>query len=238
MASKLLEALGTGLVSETAAMRIAGILRNRILKGELVPGQRLKMEEIAATMNMSTMPVREAFQLLEGEGALDIFPHRGAVVRSIDAEFIIDIYDMRGAINGMLVERSIRRSTDAFIPDLRRLNEEYARAAGTGDRALVINADARLHGRIADQARNREAARVLSHGVLMTQAIRRRFGYSPEFLKRAMADHEAIIAAIERRDAMAAGKLQRLHCDAARDDLLAMLAEHLENPSQKEECHD
>lgn len=216
-----------GVIAETTPMRIAAVLRGRILDGELVFGQRLKIEEVAASMSISTMPVREAFQILEAEGVVDIFPHRGAVVRRIDAEFINDIYDMRGALNGMLSERSIKRGGDdfdAFSAELRLLGDEYALASRSGDCARIIDADEALHGRIAERAGNSEAVKVLARGVLLTRAIRQRAGYSGKFLKRTVADHEAIIAAVERRDAPGAGKLQRRHCDAARDDLLALLA--------------
>lgn len=224
------------VLAETAPMRIAAVLRGRILDGELVLGQRLKIEEVAASMNSSTMPVREAFQILEAEGTVDIFPHRGAVVRSIDADFINNIYDMRGALNGMLSERSIMRGGDDFgdfVAEIRLLADEYALAAQSGDCARIIDADEALHGRIASQAGNSEAAKVLSRGVLLTRAIRQRAGYSGKFLKRTLADHEAILAAVERRDAPGAGKLQRRHCDAARDDLLALLARGQEGEGGK-----
>jgi hypothetical protein len=57
-------------------------LRDEIIRGDIVPGQRLRLEEIATRFDVSTMPVREALRDLEAEGLVTIFPHRGAVLPS------------------------------------------------------------------------------------------------------------------------------------------------------------
>ena len=59
------------------------ILRDEIIRGDLVPGQYLRLEEIAPRFDVSTMPVREALRDLEAEGLVTIFPHRGAIVTKL-----------------------------------------------------------------------------------------------------------------------------------------------------------
>ena len=75
-----------GAANLTSAMEVAADLRQRILRGELRPGTRLKIDDIAELCDVSHMPVRVALQSLEAEGVLDVYPHRGAVIKAVDAQ--------------------------------------------------------------------------------------------------------------------------------------------------------
>ena len=85
----------------TTATRVAAELRRRILAGEFTPGQRLKIDDLASLLAVSHMPVREALRELEGESVLEVFPHRGAVVKGVDERFVRNFYDIRAAVEGM-----------------------------------------------------------------------------------------------------------------------------------------
>ena len=89
------------------------------LMGELAPGRRLKIDEIAAICAVSHMPVRGALHELEREGILELSPHRGAVIRPVDAHFVRNTYDLRAAIEGMLTERCAESIDEAGIAELR-----------------------------------------------------------------------------------------------------------------------
>jgi DNA-binding GntR family transcriptional regulator len=98
MSASSLSKAEQGAIGATTAMRVAAELRRRVLHGEFAPGQRLKIDDIAALVDVSHMPVRVALQELEAEGVLDLLPHRGAVVRGVDANFVRNAYDVREAI--------------------------------------------------------------------------------------------------------------------------------------------
>ena len=83
--------------------RVCELLRKDILSGQFPPGARLKIAELSQAYGVSQMPIREALQQLQGEGLLDILPNRGASVRTVDARMVRNIYDLRGAIESMLV---------------------------------------------------------------------------------------------------------------------------------------
>jgi DNA-binding GntR family transcriptional regulator len=85
--------VAAGAIGATTAMRVAADLRRRILMGELAPGRRLKIDEVAAICAVSHMPVRGALHKLEREGILELSPHRGAVIRPVDAYFVRNTYD-------------------------------------------------------------------------------------------------------------------------------------------------
>lgn len=210
-------------ISATAAMRVAAELRIRILNGELSPGQRIKIDEIADMLEVSHMPVRVALQELEAEGILQVFPYRGTIIRGVDERFVRNLYDVRGAIESMMAERCAQRITPEQLERLRGAGEAFALAAGAGNPMDLMRANSTLHEVINSVADNPEALRVLSQGRLLVEAIRVRYGYQPERVAELIAEHSALIEAIAQGDARRAGELARLHCEGSRDDLLGML---------------
>lgn len=211
-------------IGATTAMRVAEELRRRILSGELPPGQRLKIDDIAALLDVSHMPVRVALHELEAEGVLEVFPHRGAVIKGVDARFVRNLFDLRAAVEAMLTERCAERIDAAGIANLRLLAGAYEAAAAQNDAPAMVSANLRLHAAINQIADNPEAVRVLSQGRLLVQALRMRFGFGTDRAAVIVREHQALVEAIARHDLPVAGELARLHCMGARDDLLALIA--------------
>lgn len=212
----------TGL-SATTATRVAADLRRRILHGELKPGQRLKIDDLASLCAVSHMPIREALRELEGEGVLDVVPHRGAVIRGVDATYVRNIYDLREAIEGMLTERCTENIDRDGVARLEKSALAYERAAGRRNTAALLASNRDLHDTINAAAANPEAVRVLAQGRLLIEALRLRFGYGPGRVDEVIAEHRALVRAIGKRDIVKAGKLARAHCVGARDDLLTRM---------------
>lgn len=214
--------MSTG-ISATTAMRVAADLRRRILIGELAPGRRLKIDEVAAICDVSHMPVRDALHELEREGVLEVIPHRGAVIRPVDPQFIRNMYDLRAAIEGMLTERCAEAVDPAGVAELKVLASAFEEATAGSDPVRLVDTNRRLHDAINRHARNPDAVRVLAQGRLLIDALRVRFGYGPRRTDSVIAEHRRIMQAIARHDVAGAGKLARAHCTRARDDLLARI---------------
>ena len=210
-------------IGATTAMRVADDLRRRILRGELTPGQRLKIDELAALCDVSHMPVRAALQQLEAEGVLDVYPHRGAVIRGVDSGFVRNLYDVREAIEGMLTERCTERIDKAGLARLEAAMDDYEKAAKRKDTAAMLMANRTIHDTINAVAANPLAVRVLGQGHLLMEALRLRYGYGKGRVDVVIAQHRSLLNAIARRDVERAGRLARAHCISARDDLLALV---------------
>jgi DNA-binding GntR family transcriptional regulator len=88
------------IISRTVRTALAENLRDAILLGEYVPGQNLRLEEIAKRFDVSTTPVREALSDLADEGLVTIFPHRGANVTRLSPEELQEIYEIRATWRG------------------------------------------------------------------------------------------------------------------------------------------
>ena len=210
-------------INATTAARVAAELRRRILHGELVPGGRMKLEDLAGQLHVSHQPVREALRELEGEGLLELFPHRGAVIKGVDAQFVRNLYDVRGAIEGMLTERCAETVDDAGVRELTALVQVHAAAAAANDTEAMLDSNRRLHNAINAWARNPEALRTLVRGRMLVDALRLRYGYSQKRVDAMVAEHRILLRAIELRESDRAGDIARKHCLRARDDLLARM---------------
>ena len=183
-------------------------------QGEFKPGARLKIDEIAELCAVSHMPVRVALQSLESEGVLDIYPRRGAVIKAVDARFVRNMLEVRGAMEVMLSVRCAQLVDKAGLEEIEGLVAEYEEAARRNRPLAIVSANLRLHDAIHRWADNPEALRVLARGRLLIQALRARYGFGPGRVEQAVAEHRQLLRAIARRDARRAGEIAGRHCEA------------------------
>lgn len=211
-------------LAETTTERVAARLRQDILHAVFVPGGRIKLADIANRYAISLMPVREALRQLASEGLVDLLPNRGARVRSVDARFVANMYDLRGALEGMLAERAAPRLTAAGMQEMWRLLDTHAAAVQRGDIAEMMRANRAFHRHLNRAADNPEALRLIEHGWELIHALRLQFGFGAPRRMAIVRQHREIARAIEAQTAEVAGALTRDHCRDAREDLLHQFA--------------
>ena len=102
----------------TAQQMVYVHLQDQIVSGTLAGGSRLKSDIIAAELGVSRMPVREAIRQLDAEGYVTIRPNRGAFVTSRSREQIIELFEIRAALEGMALRLAARNREDTAIADL------------------------------------------------------------------------------------------------------------------------
>ena len=98
----------------TTYRRVHDAILADIVKGSFTPGARLKIADLCRRYGLSPMPIREALQQLQGEGIVVMEPNKGAKVRTIDRNFIADIYDVRGALYAIVYRDVIATADSAF----------------------------------------------------------------------------------------------------------------------------
>lgn len=109
-------------------LKVCSVLRKAILQGDFKPGQRLKQSELADSLGVSRMPVREALRKLELEGLVILEPHKGAIVKSIQIEDILEIYELRSQLEKMAVELSVEGLVEDDIKQLKKLADKMESA--------------------------------------------------------------------------------------------------------------
>src|SRR5262249_24946697 len=97
---------------------VADSLRGQILRNELPPGSRLSVPEIALDLGVSQTPAREALQLLEGEGIVQIDAYRGVRVAELNLDDCEEIYVLRAALEGFAARIGTERISEAEIDSM------------------------------------------------------------------------------------------------------------------------
>jgi DNA-binding GntR family transcriptional regulator len=108
-------------------------VQDLIVSGALPGGARLKPESIAADLGISRMPVREAIRQLDAEGYVTIRPNRGAIVTSRTRAEVIELFEIRGALEGLALRLGARRASREVLDDVelqlrrfRNVNSDHA----------------------------------------------------------------------------------------------------------------
>jgi DNA-binding GntR family transcriptional regulator len=113
------------LDAETLPTKIYKILRDAIMKGQLQPGDRLVQNDIAQSLGVSRMPVREAVKQLASEGYVLFEPHKGAIVKKFSVMELEEIYLLRAKLEPLAVIESLNNTDHLqLIHKLEQLNNE------------------------------------------------------------------------------------------------------------------
>jgi DNA-binding GntR family transcriptional regulator len=131
-----------------ASHRIAGALREEILGGRYLPGERIRQEEIAARSGASRIPVREALAMLAAEGLVTVVANSGAWVARLTMEECAEAYLVRERLEPMLLRMSLPALGDAAVARMGELAAEMEAAAGSRgapDVDAFLRADREFH---------------------------------------------------------------------------------------------
>jgi DNA-binding GntR family transcriptional regulator len=203
--------------------RLAAAIARLIVDGEFGPGDRLKLSDLAQRFGVSLTPVREALWKLEGSGLVENIPNRGAVVRGVDEQHIMNVYEVRGAIEAALIERAVAAATAGDLARIEAAQTAFDRAAAGDDRRALLLADADFHGTINAIAGNDLAVTILGQTLQLIRSLRLRVGFDPVRVREIVREHAEIVAAIREGDARAAAQRLRLHTNGARRSMIEAL---------------
>jgi DNA-binding GntR family transcriptional regulator len=202
----------------SAARRAYAHVKTRLLDGSYRDGSLLSEGAIAAELEISRTPVREAFLQLEAEGLLELYPKRGALVVPVTAAEVADLFDARLALERHCLVQLAADLPSGLAGALERILDRQRAALDETDHAAFSTADRELHRTwvaatgnqvllgLYDQLRDRQQ-RVTARMLARDGAARSR---------ELLGEHEQIVAALTAGDAdTAAGALER-HLSAAR----------------------
>ena len=195
---------GFAATRQTAHEFVRSVLRRAILNGELSSGSRLVQAELAAMLDVSTTPVREALRDLATEGLVQFDPHRGAIVSELSAEDVHDIYEIRRVLEPLAMRQAVPNVSDALLGRLRRLHQamlDEPHSVDWVDRNRVFHMavyETAASPRLAAIIRNLQDASVMYIGASLK--------HKPGLREEANHGHADILEALENRDVEAAVK--------------------------------
>lgn len=200
-------------------LKVASIIRKAILSGEFADGEALSLTDTAARLNVSRTPVREAFQLLESEGLIELRMNREAIVRKIDEAFINDHFDMRILLEGEAVARATLRQT--AITQLRELQDSVPQGDANGITAMYDNYNHVFHHTIWEGTGSKKLYSFLEslwNGPSYSRTQGSNVNHTVSVI-----EHGEILADMEKGDAEGAKLKMQHHIMRSRDIIVASL---------------
>jgi len=189
-------------------------IREDIISGRLRANERLIVADLAKRHNTSTNPVREALQLLRGEGFVLISPNRGARVRPIDQNFVRDIYEIGVLIEPALTRWFVGMATDADIAELEAVQAEIE-DNNFADPIRHSELDTRFHTIMYERHYNRHAAELWWKHREVLRAVGRRYDFTLARRAQVMREHRQLIQHIKDGEADKAAALVAQHVEGS-----------------------
>ncbi|CAM5591482.1 MULTISPECIES: GntR family transcriptional regulator [Streptomyces] len=134
--------------------RVLATLRQDIIAGRLLPGDRLVERELADRFGVSRVPVREAIRALVAEGFVHFETPRRTVVRRLSPADVKELFELREALEVYAAGLAASRATPEDLADLRELLRAAASATEAGDAEKITDVNTRFHNRILAMAGN------------------------------------------------------------------------------------
>lgn len=198
-------------------------LRDAIVEGQYRPHQRLVETELAAELEASRTPVRQALQRLELEGLVSTSPH-GWVVRDHSDEDVKQIYEVRTALEALASWLAVQRATDADIEHFREMHEKAKESVERGDREEFVRFHDEFHAAIVRSAANPVLAEAIRQHRQHPFNRRVADSYTEDELWEAVESHAELLDAIARRSADDAADATHRHLAMSRRATLNRLA--------------
>ncbi|MBM7621598.1 DNA-binding GntR family transcriptional regulator [Bacillus tianshenii] len=203
----------------SAKKRAFAQIQEWIIDGTLKPKEKLNDAELAQALGVSRTPIREALQLLNVQGLVEMFPGVGTQVTSVKKEDITKILPPLGALQALAAELATPIISQHTIDALREINATFAQAIKKGDFYSALKQDEQFHNIIVENAQNPYLASSVSN--LQAHVLRLYFYQSIILTDTSIEEHESILKAFENRDKETAAKIARTNWLRAIDEYYA-----------------
>lgn len=203
---------------------VAVRLRQLIVEGRIAPGAKLNERALSERLHVSRTPLREAIKMLAAEGLVELLPNRGAVAVQLTAQDVADTFEVIAGLEAQAGELAAERITPAELDEVRALHYEMLAAYTRRDLSAYYALNARIHQRINAAARNPVLTQVYANVNARLQALRFRSNFDERKWRRAVQEHEDMVALLARRDAPALRALMAQHLRHKRDAVLELMA--------------
>ena len=200
------------------ADEVADRIRDAIFAGGYPSGEQLREVELAAALDVSRGPVREALRLLEHEGLVRVAWHRGATVTTLSPRDVAELDSLRGVLEELAVREAATHATDEDFAAIDKAADAMRRAL---DPHELVGCDILFHDAVFAASHHRrlieawDGIRRQVHLFLLA-----RIGRSTEdYLDSIPTEHRELAAALRTRDAAFSGPLFAAHRRKAFDVL-------------------
>jgi len=206
-------------------------LRGAIMRGELAPGQRLVIDDIARRLEVSAIPIREALQSLQAEGLVVSAPHVGATVASISQDEVHEVFSIMEGLETVAVREAAARLTQEQGQSLQAIVVEMDAAVDGQEYERWAEMNGKLHRSVGEVAAMPLLREMTDRALSRWERLRRHYfqGVLVPRVEQAQREHRELLAALVARNPDEAERVVRAHnrnAKAAYSDFL-----HSQGPS-------
>ncbi|MCX8018105.1 MAG: GntR family transcriptional regulator [Rhodocyclaceae bacterium] len=205
--------------------QVAERLRARIYAHELAPGAWIDEQSLADEFGISRTPMREALKVLAAEGMVVLKPRRGCYVAQMSERDLDEIFPVLALLEGRAAEEATRRLASADFSRLAALHAELERHAAANDADRFFEANQAFHNALQELAGNRWLTQLIDDTRKFLKLTRRDSLRLEGRIQQSLAEHRAILAALERRDPAAAAAAMHQHILSGRAALALLSAQ-------------
>jgi GntR family transcriptional regulator, rspAB operon transcriptional repressor len=203
----------------TAASKIYSDLRTELVSLERRPGEAISEAKIALSYGVSRTPVREAILKLSDEGLLEIYPQSGIFVSRIPIAALPEAILIRKALEETTARMAAERATSSQILALRSVLERQREACAAGDSETFHQADELFHATVADVAGYPGIWKFIQQVKVHVDRYRRLTLPQQGRIPKVIAEHEAVLTAIEAHDPERARQAMEAHLESLLDNI-------------------
>lgn len=186
-------------------------LRDKLIEGVMPPGSRIPEKDLCAEFGISRTPLREALKVLAAEGYVVLLPNRGARVAKMTRNDLEELFAVCGGMEALAGELACKHATDAEISEIKALHDQMAQYYAARDLAGYYPLNRAIHEAIVRATHN--SVLITMYENVSARIRRARFvaPMPPDHWQLAMAEHEAILNALQRRDAAVLSSILKTH---------------------------
>lgn len=192
-------------------------IRSAILRGDLKPGAKLTEQDLAAELEVSRTPIREAIRQLEVERLLTRVPFVGVTVRQLSPEEVLELLEIREVLEGLVARLATRHMDDAHLHRLQASLRSLTESARKGDVASYLDHALAFRRALVECCRSESLAEQVLVIENRLRLVGNRTALLPGRMEASITEHEMLLAAIASGDAASAERLNRERIQHIRD---------------------
>lgn len=203
-------------------------IKEAILSGQLMPDQPLIEEQLAASLNVSRTPVREALALLEHEEFIGAHNGRGLYVRSLSHDKFVEMFVANEVVEPYIARRAALLATGVQLQAIEEAIERAQRCVAQMDNAGFLRASRDFHRALGEASGNDTLASFVMRNEERTDMylLHYRKVVDRSRMQASVDEHRAILEALQRRDPEAAERLVIYHAQSLRTRFAELFNDH------------
>ncbi len=191
--------------------QVAAVLRDMIITDRLKPGEHLLQEKLASDLSVSRTPLREALLKLQEEGLVTLSGTRGVEVATHDASQIIELLDVREALDALAAKLAARKASPQDTAQIKSVVDKEGELVERLDLHEWLLLNVQFHGAITEASHNRALRQLSSYIQTSSRMVFRTLMVTPQRLVLNFKEHQHIYEAIAAGDAEAAELAAKTH---------------------------